>query len=127
MENIIKLLVVALVAISAILPASAASSKSRKKPSTIVTQEYVASIDCDACVRKVMNILPFQKGVKDVNVNLGHKIITVKYDARKCSDAAVIESLSKVDIDAKVSSGASSCCSAGCHSHSAKPISSKSR
>ncbi len=119
MKNIFKLLVVMIVAISATLPASAVSSKSRDV-STTFTQEFYANIDCEMCVKKVMSTLPYQKGVKDVEVDLKRKLITVKYDSSKCSDAKVIRALSRIDITSRVNDSRSS------SSIKSQPVSSKS-
>ncbi|MFI3292306.1 MAG: heavy metal-associated domain-containing protein [Rikenellaceae bacterium] len=68
----------------------------------IVTQVFDAHIHCESCEAKVMKTLPYKKGIKDVKVDIANQKITVSYDASKCSDQVVIESLGSVDVSAKV-------------------------
>ncbi len=85
----------------AMLLMTTVSTVDAKKTKEIVTATYDATIDCDACAKKIMDTLPFDKGVKSVKVDLPKRQVTVKYDTAKCSDASIISSLKKVDIDAK--------------------------
>ncbi len=98
MKNVLKALLTVALA-TTLFTTTAATSKPQKE---IVKQEFAADIDCAGCAKKVMNTLPYQKGVKDVVVDLNAKKITVKYDTSKCSDDAIVESLAKVDIKASV-------------------------
>ncbi len=95
MKKII-LMVIAMVMTVGIAEVSAA-----KKEVKMATTEFITTIDCDHCVKKVMDFMPHQKGVKDVKVNLPKKLVTVSYDAGKTSDAAIIKAFRKIDITAK--------------------------
>lgn len=75
---------------------------SPKKEKELVTRVYSAHLHCESCVTKVMNTLPFKKGIKDVKVELEQQQITVQYDAEKSSDTIIIKSLKSVDIEASV-------------------------
>lgn len=71
------------------------NAKSAKK---VVTTVFTTDIDCPHCSKKVLNTIPFEKGVKDVKVDVPTKTITVSYDASKNND----ESLKKALNDIKV-------------------------
>ncbi len=110
-----KSLFIALAMLCAVSTAEAAKEKKE-----FVKQSFVAEIDCESCLKKVMNILPYQKGIKDVKCDLATKCITVEYDESKSSDEAVIATLKKVDITATVCDKErddSSCSSGGCCSN----------
>ncbi len=101
--KIIKFIVVSLLLVS-VASAADAAPKKEEKESVVVTQTYNAHVHCEACKAKVMNTLPFKKGVKDVVVDLTNQIITVKYDNAKSSDDAVIKALKRIDVSASVKS-----------------------
>lgn len=49
-----------------------------------VTTVFTTDIDCEHCVKKIMNNVPsLGKGVKDVKVDLPKKEVTVVYDSTK--------------------------------------------
>lgn len=68
----------------------------------IATVEFLSDIDCAGCVEKIMNFIPFQKGVKRVNVDLPTKRITISYDTAKSSEERLIELLEKIEVEAWV-------------------------
>ncbi len=101
----------ALLLVTTLFTTTAAGSKPQKE---IVKHEFSANIDCAGCVKKVMNTLPYQKGIKDVDVNLSAKQITVTYDTSKSSDKDIITALSKVNINASLKQGSAECSNTGC-------------
>ena len=72
-----------------------AALKAEKKISTVV---FTTDIDCGHCAQKVYNSIPYEKGIKDVVVDLKTKTVTVKYDAEKNN----LESLKKAFASIKV-------------------------
>ena len=72
-----------------------AAPKTEKK---IVTVVFTTDIDCGHCAQKVYNSIPYEKGVKDVVVELKTKTVTVKFDEAKNS----IEGLTKAFTSIKV-------------------------
>ncbi len=97
MKNLILTIVV--IALTAISTSALAASKSKKNLATV---NLTATIDCHHCVEKVMNFMPYQKGVKNVEVDLPTKQIEVEYDVRKADTTTIIKYLKKIDIDAQV-------------------------
>ncbi len=78
------------------------SSAKKAVKSVIVTTTFLADIDCPTCENHIMNKIPYEKGVKDVNVDIRAKTVEVKYDSKKSSDESLIKSFKKIKIDAKV-------------------------
>ncbi len=77
-------------------------SAATKKTVKIETTQFITSITCDGCTKKIMNYIPNQKGVEEVKVDLPRKIVTVSYNSSKTNDATLIKKFSKIDINAKV-------------------------
>ncbi|MBR2352490.1 MAG: cation transporter [Alistipes sp.] len=74
---------------------AAPKEKAEKKVTTVV---FTTDIDCHHCAQKVMNTIPYDKGIKDVQVDVPTKTVTVKFDPAKNS----IESLTKALTEIKV-------------------------
>lgn len=70
-----------------------------KKNTTTV---FVTDIDCEHCVKKIMNNVPsLGKGIKDVRVDLPTKEVTVVYDATKNSDANIVKGFASLKVKAE--------------------------
>lgn len=93
MKKLIGLLVVALIAVS-VLPAQA--QKKNVKKSEVVT--FVTTLDCENCAKKVLDVIPFKKGVKDMNVDVPTKVVEVTFDPRKTTVEVLVEELKKIDV-----------------------------
>lgn len=109
MKNTIKLLSLVMI-LSLSLTANAKGKKEVKE----VT--YVTSIDCDHCKQTIMKNIPYEKGVKDVQVNVEKKEVTVKYLANKNSETKLAEAIVELGYTAKVKNAEKvkkPCCSAG--------------
>ena len=90
-----KKLMMILVALVTIAGVATAAPKAEKKIATVV---FTTDIDCPHCAQKVMNSIPYEKGIKDVQVDVKTKSVTVKFDAAKNS----VESLTKAFSTIKV-------------------------
>ena len=88
--------IIALFAMLALVAGVAtAAPKAEKKISTVI---FTTDIDCNHCAQKVYNTIPYEKGIKDVVVNVQKKTVLVKFDAAKNN----IESLTKAFESIKV-------------------------
>ena len=67
-----------------------------------VTTVFCTDIDCDHCKAKVMNTIPFEKGIKNVEVDVPTKKITVTYDPAKNSDDGLVKAFAKIKVKAEV-------------------------
>ena len=74
---------------------AAPKEKAEKKVTTVV---FTTDIDCHHCAQKVLNTIPYEKGIKDVQVDVPTKTVTVKFDEAKNS----VESLTKAFESIKV-------------------------
>ena len=77
-----------------------AQEKKAKAEKQIVTTVFCTDIDCEGCAKKVFNSIPFEKGVKDVKVDVKAKTVTVQYDSSKNSDAALVDAFTKIKVRA---------------------------
>ena len=74
----------------------------KKKTETVT---FKTSIHCQKCVKKVMDNIAFEKGVKDLKVNLEEKLVTVTFDPSKTSAEALAKALVKLGYEAEVVKG----------------------
>ena len=66
-----------------------------------VTTVFTTDIDCDHCVKKIMNNVPsLGKGVKDVQVDLKKKEVKVTYDPSKNSDEGIVKGFETLKVKA---------------------------
>ena len=68
-----------------------------------VTTVFTTDIDCEHCVKKIMNNVPsLGKGVKDVKVDLPKKEVTVVYDSTKNSDDNIVKGFASIKVKAEI-------------------------
>ena len=81
----------------------------KSEPKKMVTTVFSADVDCEHCVKKIMDNVPsLGKGIKDVKVNLEKKEITVVYDGSKNSDENIVKGLASLKVKAEPKAGAAS-------------------
>lgn len=80
------------------LGVSAASSQEKKQKKT-ETVKFVTDLDCESCAKKVLNVIPFKKGVKDCVVDVPTKTIEVTFDVRKTNAETIVAELKKIDVN----------------------------
>jgi len=66
------------------------------------TVKYKTSIDCAACVNKIMTNLPQEKGIRDVKCDLATKEVTVTYQKEKNNPEEIKKSIEKLGYTATV-------------------------
>ncbi|MBQ5899266.1 MAG: cation transporter [Alistipes sp.] len=74
----------------------------KKSDAALKTTVFMTDVDCETCAKKIDNSIPFQKGVKEVKVDVSSRKVTVTYDATKSSDEALIKAFKKIKINAEV-------------------------
>ena len=72
-----------------------------KKNATIQEVTFVTSIDCKNCVKKVEAKLPYEKGVKDLKINLEDRTVWIKYDASKTDKQKLAAAIVKLGYSAE--------------------------
>ena len=93
MKKIITLFV-ALVAVAGIAVA-APKQKAEKKIATVV---FTTDLDCHHCAQKVLNTIPYEKGIKDVQVDVPTKTVTVKFDEAKNSTESLTKAFESIKV-----------------------------
>ena len=81
--------------------AALAQDKKQKKQADIREVTFVTSIDCKNCVKKVEANLPYEKGIKDMKVNLDERTVWIKYDAAKTDKEKLAAAIVKLGYDAE--------------------------
>lgn len=73
------------------------------KPKTVKrTVVYGSTVDCENCERKVLENISFEKGVKDVSVDLPKHTVTVVFDEAKTDTLTLAKALRKLGYGAEV-------------------------
>lgn len=94
-----KLLMICLALVMGVGMGAAAEKSAQKKT---VTTVFVTDIDCEHCVKKIMNNVPvLGKGVKDVKVDLSKKEVTVVYDGSKNNDETIVKGFASLKVKAE--------------------------
>ena len=96
MKKIIGLLALAIFALS-VVPAEA-----QKKAAKSETVTFVTNLDCENCAKKILNVIPFKKGVKDCVVDVPAKTVEITFDPRKTNSEKLVEELAKMGADITV-------------------------
>ena len=100
-----KIILMCLVALFSVGIANAQEPKKGDKKKS-VTVEFVTDIDCAGCAKKVTNTIPYEKGVKDVQVDVPTKTVTVTYDPAKTNNETLVKAFAKIKIKAEAKSEA---------------------
>ena len=95
-----KIIMLCLLAVMGFGIAEAVAQK--KSDAQFKTTVFVTDVDCETCAKKIDNSIPFQKGVKEVKVDLPTRTVTVTYDATKTSNESFVKAFKKIKINAEV-------------------------
>ena len=74
----------------------------QKKQAELKTTVFQTDVDCDQCAKKIDNSIPYQKGVKEVKVDVSTQTVTVTYDTSKTNDETLLKAFKKVRVNAEV-------------------------
>ena len=96
----LMILCLALVMGAGVCMAQKPAKKAEKQMQTTV---FVTNLDCPNCAKKVENNVPsLGKGIKDVQIDLKTREVTVTYDATKNNDANIVEGFKTLKVQAEV-------------------------
>ena len=93
--------IIALFAVLAMVAGVAVAAPKAKAEKKIATVVFTTDLDCHHCAEKVMNTIPYEKGVKDVQVDVATKTVTVTYDSTKTTEEALVKAFAKIKIKAE--------------------------
>lgn len=69
-----------------------------KPEKQIVTTVFTTDIDCPHCAKKITDSIPFEKGVKDVKVDVPTKKVTISYDASKTTQDNLLKAFASIRV-----------------------------
>lgn len=72
------------------------TASSARDKGELVTVVYSVGLHCNNCKKKVENNIAFEKGVKDLQVNLEEKTVTVTYRTDKTDSEKIKEAIEKL-------------------------------
>ena len=94
-----KIMMIMLAAVMAVGFAADGFAQKAKKTETVV---FVTSIHCDHCKKNIEDKIPFEKGVKDVKVDVPTKKVTVDYDPAKTDAQILKKAIEKLGYKAEI-------------------------
>lgn len=86
----------------AVIGFGVSDAMAQKKQVELKTTVFQTDVDCENCAKKVDNSIPYQKGVKEVKVDVSTQTVTVIYDTSKTNDEALVKAFKKVKVNAEV-------------------------
>ena len=84
-----------MLAVVAGVATAAPKQKAEKKIATVV---FTTDLDCHHCAQKVLNTIPYEKGIKDVQVDVPTKTVTVKFDESKNSTESLTKAFESIKV-----------------------------
>lgn len=84
-----------------LLCVSAFAAKPRTK-AVVRRAVYVTDLDCEDCAKKIRENISFEKGVKDLKVDVEKRTVDVKFDAAKNDTLSLRKAMNKLGYSAKV-------------------------
>lgn len=92
-----KSILLAIIMLVSFAGVSAQSQKGSSKGEVL----FSVPMDCHGCKTKIEKNIAFEKGVKDLDVNLEDKTVKITYDKRKTSQENLKAALGKLGYEAK--------------------------
>ena len=75
---------------------------SPRKPKATKTAVYQTTLDCEKCAKKILENVSFEKGVKDLKVDVATKQVTVTFDAARTDTLTLRKAINKLGYKARV-------------------------
>ena len=96
-----------MICLMAVIGFGVSGAMAQKKQVELKTTVFQTDVDSENCAKKVDNSIPYQKGVKEVKVDVSTQTVTVTYDVAKTNDEALLKAFKKVKVQAEVKEVAS--------------------
>jgi|LAHU01.1.fsa_nt_gb copper chaperone CopZ len=100
MKNNIKLVAAVFVCICLLITIQAGA---REKKDSRKTDEvtFLTNLDCENCAKKIADKLPFEKGVKDMKVDVPKKTVWIQYQPSKTDKDKLKKAIEKIGYTAE--------------------------
>jgi copper chaperone CopZ len=98
MKKTVTIIIATMIALTS---AFAADQKPKKQKAELKEVVYQVHLHCENCVAKVTDNLSRAKGVKDLDVCLGHQTVGIKYDPAKTSEETLKATIEKLGYPVK--------------------------
>lgn len=92
----ILILIVAIVTAFSTATASAMGSNGAKETKGLATVVFSANLHCESCKKKIESNIAFEKGVKDIKVDVEAKTVTVTYRPDKTNSENLQKAIAKL-------------------------------
>ncbi len=66
------------------------------------TTAYWVSIHCTSCKQKIMDNIPFEKGVRDITIDIATKKVEVTYDPRRTNSEKIGSAIEKLGYEVRI-------------------------
>lgn len=93
----LKFVIVAIILVFIGQSVEAKETKKDKAKGNIQEVVFDVSMDCHGCQTKIEKNISWEKGVKDLKVDLEKKTVTIKYDKRKTDEEKLKEAIAKLN------------------------------
>lgn len=91
-----------IISIIAVFMATLSVEAQNKKTNHNKTVTFEVTMTCENCKKTIEKNIAFEKGMKDMKVDLDNKLVTLTFDSRKNNEQKIIEAFSKLGYDAVV-------------------------
>jgi Cu2+-exporting ATPase len=85
-----------IIIMTALVAFAVSSYAGPKKKAELKEVTFSVHLHCANCVKKVQENIAFEKGVKGLDVCLGHQTVNVKYDPAKTSEETLKAAIEKL-------------------------------
>ncbi len=79
----------------------AATAQNKKNTHNLEEVTFLTNLDCDNCAQKIQGQLPFEKGIKDMKVDVAKKTVWVQYRSDKTDKAKLQKAIEKIGYSAE--------------------------
>ncbi|MCQ2228732.1 MAG: heavy-metal-associated domain-containing protein [Bacteroidales bacterium] len=91
-----KTIKIIMLAIAVCISISGMAQDNNKKDDKIAVVVLSSNIKCNNCKNKIEKNIPYEKGVKDLDVNIEKKTVTIKYRKDKNTADKLCEAVTKL-------------------------------
>lgn len=91
-----------ILSILAVFMATLSVDAQNKKVDNTKTVTFDVSLSCESCKKTIEKNIAFEKGIKDMKVDVPGKRVTLKFDTRKTNEQKIIQAFDKLGYTAVV-------------------------